>query len=92
MVWWCWSSTDVTDDVANSDGPTTLSPIPISANLSVSVYEYYSFQLPYLIRAPTHYCTVPQCQIQSVLNPVDDDIQVQYAAMLLATIVHVLEG
>ena len=57
MVWWCWSSTDVTDDVnvtddvTNSDGPTTLSPIPISANLSVSGYEYNSFRLPYLIRA-----------------------------------------
>ena len=94
MVWWCWSSTDVTDDVTNSDGPTTLSPIPISTNLSVSGYEYNSFRLPYLIRAPTHYCTVPQCRIQWVLNPVDDDVnlQVQYTAMIFANIVQVLEG
>ena len=52
MVWWCWNSTDVTDDVTNSDGTTTLSPIPMSANFSVSGYEYNSFRLPYLIRAP----------------------------------------
>ena len=93
MVWWCWSSTEATDDVTNSDGPTTLSLIPISANLSVSDDEYNSFRLLYLIRVPTHYCTVPQCRIQWVLNPVDDDanLQVQYGAMVLATIVQVLE-
>ena len=34
-------------------GPTTFSPIPISANLSVSDDEYNSFLLPFLIRAPT---------------------------------------
>ena len=47
----------------------TLSPIPISANLSPSGYEYNSFRLPYLIRAPVYYCTVPQCRIQRVLKP-----------------------
>ena len=51
MECWCWSSTDVTDDVTNSDGLQHLSPIPISAKLSVSGDEYNSFQLPYLIWA-----------------------------------------
>ena len=53
MVWWYWSSTEASDDVTNSDGPTSLSPIPISVNICVSDDEYKSLRLHYLIRAPT---------------------------------------
>ena len=48
------SITTTTCHQFNSDGPTTVSQIPISANLSVSGYEYNSFRLPYFTIVPFH--------------------------------------